>query len=313
MTSTGTFAGVFPDHWMPHAPLASDAKDGSYKRMSREQALTLSHIEANPLALQSLVIVDHDGADAEHIAALVGLPAPSYVAMNPHTNAGHIVYGLAFPVCLTDAANRRPVNLLARIEQGLTTVLGGDVGYGGRITKNPYHQDHLPLWGAQNAVYGLRELAKSLGDLGALPGSDEKRILASSAVGRNVALFDVTRQWAYRRRIDYTDSRDWEETVQAFAWMKNLSVISDTFSRGPMDQIEVTHLARSIARWTWRNMSPERTAQNRQRWAEPAKQSYRRQLGLAKQKAEGLSDAQREANRVRRTKVSYEEIIRIIT
>ena len=39
-------------------------------------------------------------------------------------------------VRLTDAGHRAPVNLLARIEQGLTDVLDGDIGYGGRITKN---------------------------------------------------------------------------------------------------------------------------------------------------------------------------------
>lgn len=204
-------------------------------------------------------------------------------------------------------------HLLARVEQGLTTILGGDVNYGGRITKNPYHQDHLPLWGAQDAVYGLRELAKSLGDLGALPRSGERRRLASSAVGRNVALFDITREWAYKSRAAYADAHEWEETVHAFAWMKNLSVIADTFSKGPMDEIEVKHLARSIARWTWRRMSPEQKARDRKQWTTPERQAKRSHLAALKRQKEGISEAQREANRVRRTSVSYDEIIRIMT
>lgn len=87
--------------------------------------------------MQSLIVTDHDGADADFIADLTGLPQPSWVAMNQYTRSGHIVYALNSPVCLTDAGHRAPVNLLARVEQGLTDVLGGDVGYGGRITKTP--------------------------------------------------------------------------------------------------------------------------------------------------------------------------------
>lgn len=55
-------------------------------------------------------------------------------------------------VRLTDAGHRAPVNLLARIEQGLTDVLDGDIGYGGRITKNPTHTTHMPLWGEAEAL-----------------------------------------------------------------------------------------------------------------------------------------------------------------
>ena len=259
MTSTGTFAEVFPNHWMPHAPLASDAKDGSYKRMSREQALTLSHIEANPTALQSLVIVDHDGADAEHIAELVGLPQPSYVAMNPLTNAGHIVYTLAAPVCMTDAGNRRPVNLLARVESGLRTMLDGDAGYTGRITKNPYHQEHLPIWGTQDAVYGLIELAKAVDALGFLPARNDDQARRITGSGRNVDLFHMTRQWGYKAFRQYWGGPvlEWEETVEAMAWDRNLTVIGDNYALGPMDRNEVHHLSRSISRWIWRNHSPE--------------------------------------------------------
>lgn len=134
-----------------------------------KRALEHAYIETNPIAMQSLIVTDHDGADADFIADLVGLPQPSWVAMNPHTRSGHIVYALSSPVCLTDAAHRAPVNLLARVEQGLTDVLGGDIGYGGRITKNPKNPVHMPIWGDSEALYGLRELAEALGDVGALP------------------------------------------------------------------------------------------------------------------------------------------------
>jgi len=247
---------VWGDHWLPRAPLAGASKAGAYRRTSRERALTLPYVEANPLVMRSLVVTDHDGSEADLVADLAGLPAPSYVAMNPHTRAGHIVYALASPVCLTDAASRRPVNLLARIEHGLCTVLGGDVHYGGRITKNPHHvQQHQALWGPQEAVYGLRDLAGALADLGALPrAGDPRRNVTSSGVGRNVALFDYTRRWAYRRRGDFTSLEAWERAVFPVAWAHNETAIADTFTRGPLTAAEVGHVSRSIARWTWRKI-----------------------------------------------------------
>ena len=281
----------FESMWLPGAPLASESKTGTYRRTSRERALGMPYVEANPTCLQSLIITDHDGGDADQLPDRLGLPRPTYTALNPHTRSGHIVYGLGSPVCLTDAASRRPVNLLARIEAGLVDVLGGDTSYGGRITKNPCSEQHLPLWGPDTAVYGLRELARALDDLGALPRYDRDRsTLVRSAVGRNVGLFDLTRKWAYRRRGDYTDRTEWEEVVYAYAWDRNLTVIADEFSRGPMSEVEVTHLARSIGRWTWRNIT--RTFEEEQR---------RR----GRKGGQVMTDKKREANRVRATKYDH--------
>lgn len=250
----------------------------------------MPYLEANPLALRSLVITDHDGSDADIIADLVGLPQPSYIAMNPLTCAGHIAYVLDSPVTLTDAAHRRPINLLARIEQGLTDVLGGDVAYGGRITKNPYHGDHLAIWGAPTTTYGLRDLASALDALGALPGPGRPRQnLLNSTIGRNVALFDLVRHWAYRARLQYGDRTEWEEVAYAYAHDRNLSVIADEFSRGPLADGEVKHLARSVARWVWRNFTAEQFA---------AIQSAR-----AKKGGRTITEALREANRLRATKL----------
>lgn len=256
----GTFADEFTEHWLPRAPLAGDVKSAHpwSARHSREAALGLPYIEANPHAIRSLIVTDHDGADADLIAALKGLPAPSYVAMNPRTRAGHIVYALTGPVCLTDAARRRPINLLARVESGLTTVLEGDLSYGSgtgsQLTKNPFHQDHLPLWGEAGTTYGLRDLAAALDTIDALPRPGEPRkVLTNSLVGRNVALFDLTRHWAYRSWRRYAhDEEEWEAVTHAYAWDRNLAVIGSEFTRGPLDDTEVVHLARSVSRWTWR-------------------------------------------------------------
>lgn len=72
-----TFEDTFTEHWLPEKPLCSNKKNGSYKRQSRARALEHAYIETNPLAMQSLIVTDHDGADADFIADLAGLPQPS--------------------------------------------------------------------------------------------------------------------------------------------------------------------------------------------------------------------------------------------
>lgn len=286
-----TFEETFTDHWLPLKPLCSHKKNGGYKRQTRERALEHAYIETNPFAMQSLIVTDHDGADADFIADLVGLPQPSWVAMNPHTRSGHIVYALASPVCLTDAGRRAPVNLLARVEQGLTDILGGDIGYGGRITKNPTNPAHMPIWGDSEALYGLKELAKALGDVGALPAPHRQaQTVLDSAVGRNVALFNLTRQWAYRARLRYTDYSEWTETVYAFASMKNASIIADEFSRGPMNEAEVSQISKSIARWVWSRITPEQTRANRQQWASVLEQGRTKKMNKRLEVLEAMNN-----------------------
>ena len=138
--------------------------------------------------------------------------------------------------------------------------------------RRAHHQEPNPssphtYLGDSEALYGLRDLAKALGDIGALPESHRgAQTVLDSLVGRNVALFNLTRQWAYRARLRYTEYSEWSETVYAFASLKNASVIADEFSRGPMGEGEVLQVANSIARWVWRNITPEQTVTNRKRW-----------------------------------------------
>ena len=186
---------------------------------------------------------------------------PSWTALNPHTRGGHIVYALGTPVCLSNAGNRKPVNLLARVEAGLTRVLGGDPAFAGRITKNPECTTaHLPLWGPTEAVYGLKELAAALSDIDALPRYDDHKALTVTGVGRNVDLFNYLRLWAYPRRGSYGTSQqgrlDWEQVVHDRATLRNEDHIGAEYTRGPLSANEVAHLARYVSRWTWRNIAP---------------------------------------------------------
>ena len=251
--------------YKPQRPLCSNEKTGSYKRRARDKALDFAYIETNPLCIQSLIVADVDDGDfwayEKH-----DLPAPSWRTSTLFPDSYHAVWALRNPVVLTDAARRPPVNLLARVESGLRRALDADESYGGRITKNPVNRSHRTTWGINGetdrdhiAAYGLKELAAALDYAHLLPKLWEKRALQSSGVGRNVTLFDLTRNWGYRAvRRYWSDSyEDWEEAVLAYATNKNLGVIASDWGT-PLPTNEVRHLSRSIAKWIWRKFTPER-------------------------------------------------------
>lgn len=300
----------FEEHWLPQRPLAGKAKSGGYYRTTRERALTLPYIESNPKALRSLVITDHDGGRADEIVGVCGLPQPSYISLNPHTRDGHIVYVLAKPVCLTDAARRRPVNKLAAIEAGLNDVLAGDVAYGGRITKNPRHADHLTLFGPDWAVYQMDDLAEPLRALKALPTwktvKERRSRLQTTDVGRNVELFECTRRWAYPRRGDFTDLSRWQSAVDDYAWDRNVELITDSFTKGPLDAGEVSQIARSISTWTWRRIKRSFSEEQARRGRLGGLKTSREELS---RRGKIITEARREANRARATKFDMDAII----
>lgn len=257
-TATAEDQLLFEQAYLSQKPLCSDAKTGPYRHRKRQHALEHAYIESNPLVMRGLVVTDRDVTDTDLAADLADLPAPTYTALNPHTGSGHIVYGLKRPVCLTDAARRRPVNLLARIEHGLNTVLDGDASYGGNITKNPLNAAHVTLWG--EALYSLGELATALDEINALPtAGNPRKNVQTSVVGRNVSVFDITRKWSYSaiRKHWHAPITEWERAVFTHAHEVNETIIANDFTAGPLGYPEVASVARSIARWTWRNFTPK--------------------------------------------------------
>lgn len=283
-----TFETLFPESWLHERPRVTDRKGNPTWRVSRTEALGYPYVEPNVSGvLQSLVITDRDKPDADRIAGALGLPDPSWISINAHTTTGHIVYALKDPVPLTDAARRPPVNLLARIEHGLATVLDGDPGYTGGLTKNPVHPWHPTLWGPQEARYGLRELASALDGLGALPGAGKPRQrVQRSAVGRNVALFDDTRQWAYKavERFWGASADVWARATLHQAHTYNETRIANDFTTGPLPTPEVGYLAKSVADWVWARFTPESRARLIARTHTSEHQAERRAKGVAKRR-----------------------------
>lgn len=248
--------------YLPTKPIAAHTKDGAAFHVTKNVALDqFAYIQPNPPCLRSLIITDRDLSDTDYITDELGLLVPSWTACNPTSGTGHVAYALSRPVCTTNAARRKPVNLLARIEAGLVTVLGGDPAYNGVRTKNPLDDTHLTvrLWTDEIPTYSLHDLAQALDDLHALPHWNNRKAITGTEIGRNVALFDATRRWSYTaiRKHSYPPINDWFNLVEGYATTRNLSDIADTYARGPLPPIEVHHISRSIAKWTHKRFTKQ--------------------------------------------------------
>ena len=151
------------------------------------------------------------------------------------------------PLAEDDAENKRAIESMMRER------LQADPGYSGLITKNPAH----PLWRTLRGprlAYDLCELAEYL------PGIEKyrpkRRAPEEVGLGRNVALFDLTRKWAYKAIRSY-----WGGGLDGWnRWLSvanSRSLVYNGDFKQPLGGREVWHIARSVAKWTWRNTTAE--------------------------------------------------------
>lgn len=284
--------------WRPRRPLATDDLRVGCWRVGRPEALAKRYLEHSPSALLSMLVVDCDHPDTVMRALEMprGHAMPSWIAESP-SGRGHVGWILKTPVLRTDSARAKPLRYAAKVEEGLRRSLGGDIGYAGLLTKNPLHEHWSTMWGTDH-LYDLRELADSLGEL--MPRSLPRKTAEASGLGRNCALFNRVRMWAYRARLRYDERALWEEVAHAYALAVNAEFAV------PLPDAEVGYVSRSVARWVWRNFSHEQFS---------AIQSARGKKGgriggrVTSEAKRATSEAKREANRKRRTKVDLNALL----
>lgn len=228
---------------------ADDYHDLAY--LPRSEALRRAHIAPNsPKQVWALAFdIDRSEAGAAWIDA--NLPVPNWTAQNPKNGHAHLGYALLAPVSRSAYSRGCPQRYLARIQHAMTGALGADRAYAHFLTKTPGHPRWRTIWGRQHP-YGLHELANSLPEDMPLPG----RIKSSEAVGlgRNVALFDSLKAWAYRARLQYSTIEPWLDACLHRAMALNIFT-------APLPNSELRSTARSVARWTWTHFSAEAFAE----------------------------------------------------
>jgi predicted transcriptional regulator len=179
-------------------------------------------------------------------------PAPNITVMNPENGHAHLLYHIKTPVltCFDNPeVHKKPIRYAAAIDVALIDKLDADRSYAELICKNPLHKYwEVTLW--KKDAYDLGLLAEFL-DL--KPYFDGRRRLPSVGLGRNCNMFDRTRLWAYRERRNVV-----HKSLESFVivCVDYAAGVNASFS-APLPFTEVKSTGRSIAKWVFRNMSPQ--------------------------------------------------------
>ncbi|MBW3086732.1 hypothetical protein KEM60_02961 [Austwickia sp. TVS 96-490-7B] len=232
--------------WLPQRPYATDDLLTGIYRMSRPKALVKRYIEANPQAMSNLLVVDIDHPDAV-LRALWDRAGwfPNAIVENPHNGHAHAVWALSAPVIRTEYAHRKPLAYATAVSEGLRRAVDGDQGYSGLMTKNPAHRAWETRW-ITDELYALDDLAARLEALGHLPDTSWTRTRRRNptGLGRNCALFETARTWAYRElRHHFGDPHGLATAIHTEVTTRNAEYHT------PLPPNEAHTIATSITRW----------------------------------------------------------------
>jgi len=233
---------------LPKRPYSTDDPAWGMQIRSAARAREKRFIQYNGPGMIKWLIYDIDrrylGDDEWRIIA-----RPNLIIHNPENGHAHVAYGLAAGVCTTNAAKLAPLRYLAAIDEGYTYALDADRCFTKLICKNPLH----PHWRVEVAhpdLYEMRELAEYVDLEKAHARLRAKKPQEQAGSGRNCALFEQLRLWAYSWFDSYsTLGQDrWRTVVLAQAEKMNAYP-------QPLGAAEVRAIARSVAGWIWRKYS----------------------------------------------------------
>ncbi len=232
---------------LPVKPYHTDDLRAGLQVRSAERAALARYIQPNGPTHRFWLVYDIDRPGAAMDWSERGAPPPSIAVMNPANGHAHLIYGLETPVRTAPDAKSAPLQYAAAVDCALQRALGADPQYSGLICKNPLHP-HWRVTSWEPHLYTLADLDSWL-DL--QPAQDRRKRLPDYGLGRNCNLFEQLRLWAYRAiRQGWPDFDQWQAACNDRALMYNAGFAV------PLDHQEVRHVARSVARYTFKNFSP---------------------------------------------------------
>ncbi|MDA8113360.1 MAG: replication initiation protein [Acidithiobacillus sp.] len=272
----------FRDH-LPIKPYCTDDLGAGLKILPLRYALGKAYIQHNHPGMVWVLAFDVDREivdpnDWWPVWDRAGLPEPNLATQTISTRRGHLLYFLEAGVCTTAAARLKPMEFLAAIERAYTVALGADPGYAKLVTKNPCC-DRWLVWQIHAQPYTLGELAEYV-DL--TPHRPLPEASASYGTGRNVTLFHETRFWAYGAIREYWSPNGlprWHKAV-----LGHVEALNGQFQK-PLPHSETKAIAKSIATWTWKKITPQGLRELIERTHSPEKQRERGKRNTPEQQA----------------------------
>ncbi len=253
---------------LPRRPFAADDYEDGVYRTSPRDALASRHIELNIPGSLGVLLFDVDHECAAFVWEQVGLPEPSWIAINPKNGHAHYAYVLNRPVLRIDEKHQSSVQHVLAVQAVIRQRLGADPAYSSPLTKNPV-SPHWRVVGS-GATYDLSDLMEWIPNAeyhavrGALfaKRAEPQGSHPAYGISRKVTLFEETRRFAYEHwQVVVAESRanGMSRTLLEFANQRNTGVPG----KPPMTASMVERTAATIARWVTKHFDPEAAAQAR--------------------------------------------------
>jgi len=215
-----------------------------------EELIKKAIIQHNPKHSIAWLVYDLDSETAWTDWQEEEKPPPNIAIINRENGHAHFLYGLETPIHNYENASDKALRYMAVVDIGLTIALEADPGYNKLISKNPLNERWLTII-PRTDLYTLDELSEWVD----LPKySDRRRKLPEIGLGRNCNLFEDLRRWAYKERRKNQQYLSMEMFCNA---VRQQGLIINSKFQQPLPHNEVRATAKSISKWTWKNMSSE--------------------------------------------------------
>lgn len=225
----------------PKVRCTNDFEEGLAFR-KKERALQHKYIALNQ-SYKKYIAVDIDKPGASHLWDEKGLPAPTIITINPKNAHCHCLWELKTPVIYTEKGRLKPQKWFEAIEASITQIIGGDLAYGGLVTKTPNH----PAWHSEfyNASYDLEDF-KEYFDI--LPS--RKIAIQPHEKGRNNTLF--TTVYSYGRKIAPKLNSEEKLIDELVSYGQSVNEAFLDIFGSVLPYKEALNTSRSAARRAWR-------------------------------------------------------------
>jgi hypothetical protein len=214
------------------------------------------YIQANQPNSLSFMVFDLDYKKAILAHEKSDVLTPSFYTVDKKKTTAHAVYMLETPVHKNQHSKQSPQRLFATLEDIYGTRLGADKGYSGLVMKNPFHSEHsLYLPDETLCPVSLSEMADYVDFEQYNKQQKQQKIEEAFSEGRNIAVFDLVREWAYKEIRNYWGKsyKEWLTVVQAKTENVWHNIQGNYNKQSPYSLSEMKATARSIAKWTWKN------------------------------------------------------------
>lgn len=234
----------------------------------RAAAQHYPYIQANRTDMRSWMVFDLDHENP-YIWQDVGLPPPNILVLNKHNGRCHLYYAIE-PVYCGWNARSKPTKYYDAIYKRMRKRLNADPAFGQFISKTPY-TEYFRTHDFHHQEYSLGELADYVDFEDSTWFQRKGRLLKSEALGRNCAIFDELRYYAYSTVSSFKEVGN---EGGFFSELLAYAVEANDFSDcphfddiTPLDHKELVSVVRSVSRWTWLKYIPRSGGRNIKRGA----------------------------------------------